>query len=399
MSNFKFILFIVASIFAVQRLSAQNTQASNATEDSVHLINRPISVTFIPPMGTNGLEAGRVKNNISLNIFAGYHGGLEGIEMAGFSNVLRYDMKGIQLAGFSNTVLGESYGSQFAGFANYTRKYTAGVQASGFANVVTDSADAFQGASFANVVTGDLKGVQAAGFSNFVGGSTKGAQFASFANLSADSVVGAQIAGFANVTPKDLKGFQASGFVNVARKVNGIQLGLININDTVESGAAIGFVNISKRGVWDLELEYSDAFHTSAQLKTGSERLYSIFSLGIAGRNKTAMWGYGYGLGTMFPVHNKLKINVDLMSYQIQEGTFSTRDFNQLNRLKLQVAHPIAQNAKVYGGPTFNMLISTMEDEYGELTGGNFAPYHIFNESYNRTNVKMWPGFTAGIRF
>lgn len=369
------------------------------TPDSLELIHRPAQISFFPPMSTNGLESHKVVNNLSVNIIAGYNGGLEGIEVGGFANVLRHDMKGAQLAGFGNTVLGNSYGTQMAGFYNYNRKYTMGAQFAGFANVVTDTVDALQAAGFVNVNTKDSRGVQIAGFSNVVVGATKGAQVAGYINMSTDSVVGTQLAGFANVTPKDLDGAQVAGFLNVAKKVNGLQLGFININDTVESGVAIGFLNISRKGIWDFELETSESFYASTNLKTGSERLYSIFSLGMATRDGDLMWGYGYGLGTMFPIHNNIKMNVDLTSHQVQEGTWRTLAFNQLNRLKVNVSAPVAQNMKVYGGPTFNVLLSNMEDENGDVTGGNFAPYSIYNETSRNTNIKMYPGFTAGIRF
>ncbi len=49
-------------------------------------IVRPFQISFVTPMGTNGLESGKVTNRISVNLLAGYAGGLEGIEVGGFFN-------------------------------------------------------------------------------------------------------------------------------------------------------------------------------------------------------------------------------------------------------------------------------------------------------------------------
>ncbi len=58
----------------------------------------PFQITFITPMGTNGTLSPKVTSNLSLNVVAGYNGGVEGVEVGGFANVLEYDMKGGQFA-------------------------------------------------------------------------------------------------------------------------------------------------------------------------------------------------------------------------------------------------------------------------------------------------------------
>lgn len=367
--------------------------------NQVELKQRPAQLSFLPPLSTNGLESHQVVNNLSINLIAGYQGGLEGLEMGGFANILRHDMKGLQLAGFGNNVFGQTLGTQISGFYNYSHGTCVGAQLAGFANVVTDSAWAFQAAGFSNVVTGDFKGAQLSGFTNTTVGKMKGTQLAGFANIAVDSMVGTQVAGFANIAAGDVKGMQASGFINVARKVNGLQLGIININDTVDQGVAIGLLNISRRGVWDLELESSLSFHGLVQLKTGSERLYSIFSAGASQRANSLMWAYGYGLGTQFPISQKLDMNIDLTSHRIVEPNAPAWSINQLNRLKVNVAYPLNTYMKVYAGPSFNVLHSTITNNEGELTGGEFAPYTLYEQNLRFTNIKMYPGFNLGIRF
>lgn len=397
-------------------LSSTFAKEGIVTEDSTKLIHRPGQITFFPPMGTNGLEAGRVVNNISINMFAGYQGGLDGVEFAGFANVLRYDMRGAQFAGFGNNVMGTTHGAQFSGFYNVNRKYTFGAQFSGFANVVADSVDAFQAAGFVNLNTGRTNGTQVAGFTNMVVGNVQGGQVAGFLNATTGDLKGiqasgftnivtgdtegAQIAGFANVASGDVKGFQASGFINVAKKLSGVQLGFINFADTIEDGIAIGFLSFSRNGYLALELESNETFFAMAHIKTGTERFYNIFSAGIRPKDDKMNWAYGYGVGTLFPLSSKLDMNLDLQSFQIVDEGWNDLTLNLHNRLKANVNYNVSDKVTLFAGPSFNVLVSDREDENGNLVGSDLAPsWTMTNENTRNTNVQTYIGFNAGIKF
>ena len=143
---------------------------ANAQEnESQESTTRPFQLSFISPLGTNGLECWNITNNFSINLFAGYNGGLDGAEFSGFGGVLQNDMQGFMGSGFGNIVLGKGTGVQVAGFFNYNQKYFDGLQASGFASIITDSAKAVQISGFGNVVTEQIDGAQLAGFANYSG--------------------------------------------------------------------------------------------------------------------------------------------------------------------------------------------------------------------------------------
>lgn len=276
------------------------------------LVYKPAQISIITPLGTNGSSSHMVVNKISLNIFAGYHAGVAGVELGGFCNFLKYDVHGVQLAGFTNIIGRDVYGVQGAGFVNLSKGYVQGAQGSGFVNIVADSAKAIQGTGFvnycggdfsgiqgsgfanvalgnvegiqgtgfANVAFEDLKGVQGSGFMNVALGTVDGVQGTGFANLSLHSlkgvqasgflnvamdsieavqatgfinvalgkVKGAQLSGFANVASDTVDGFQASGFLNTAKVLKGYQLGIFNYCDTVEKGVPIGLISYVRRG-------------------------------------------------------------------------------------------------------------------------------------------------------
>ncbi|MDD4645633.1 MAG: hypothetical protein PHY99_06555, partial [Bacteroidales bacterium] len=118
----------------------------------------PLHISIITPLGTNGMQSWNTTNIISVNLFAGYSGGLKGIEFGGFANALKGDMNGIQVAGFCNNTLGRANGLEIAGFWNFNKGKINGLQLSGFANAALDTVNGFQGAGFVNYANGSTNG-------------------------------------------------------------------------------------------------------------------------------------------------------------------------------------------------------------------------------------------------
>jgi hypothetical protein len=393
-------------------------------------IVRPVHISFITPISTNGMQSGEVTNIFSLNMIAGYSGGLQGFEVAGFSNVIKGETKGVQLAGFSNTnmgnvdgiqaagfsnvALGEVNGFQGAGFANVARKDIRAVQIAGFSNtsgtmhlggqfagfsnVCIGSANGIQVAGFMNVVKDSIYAMQAAGFANVAGGMPVGGQVAGFANVNRGDANGIQVAGFSNVNTGDIKGAQVSGFLNVAKKVDGLQIAPFNFADSVDNGISIGVFSFIKHGYRTLEIGANETFYANLSFKTGTERFYNVISLGAAAKNNEINWGWGYGLGTMMPVSKKMKLNIEAVSYHVNEDVWFTSRLNSLNKLNVAVEYKISDFLTVYGGPTLNVHVSHVYYVEGEETTSSLVGWNVFDRTRNNTNVKMYPGFTIGIR-
>lgn len=399
-------------------------------QDSVTTEVRPAQVTFISPLGTNGLDAAKYTNQFSLNIIGGYNGGLDGVELGGFANVLAGDMHGAQFAGFSNTVWEETHGAQFAGFTNVSRGYLFGAQFAGFANTVVDSAFAtqvagfsnvakgsnngvqlagfsnvtagdmagFQGSGFSNVVRGELRGAQASGFVNTVVGDLKGPQIAGFVNTTSGEVQGNQVAGFVNVAGGDVQGVQVAGFVNRARNVSGWQVGFINVADSVSKGTPIGFLSIVKNGYRRFELSASETFFAGGKFKIGTSKFYNIFAAGVKPTQRELYWAYGYGIGTSFSLGGKWRMNFDQTAYHINNGPGFTDDLSFLSKTHMGFSYAPAGRFELFGGPTLNVLVS------GEFDGEGFPVETIVNDFvYKYENqdvlVGLYPGLNLGVRF
>jgi hypothetical protein len=399
-------------LFYVLFLKQVSILAQNTEQDE--LINRPFQLTFVTPLGTNGLEAGKITNNFSINMFAGYNGGLSGIEMGGFANTIRYNMNGVQMAGFSNVVLGKSKGCQISGFSNISMKIPKGSQIAGFSNIVNDSAVVVQISGFSNLVNGKTKGAQIAGFSNFsakdaevsqiagfsnlITGDLIGSQLAGFANITAGNAKAFQVAGFTNIATKDVNGVQISGFLNYAKKLKGFQIGVFNYCDTVEKGLPIGVLSIVKNGYHQLEISGDEMFYTNIAFRSGLEKFHSIITAGIQPDFISApLWTYGVGIGSLFPINEKTSADVDVMFQHVIKG--DDVDNNYLYKIGAGLDFKLTKKLSVYAGVTYNFLVTDVQQLKYTENYASLAPYYFTKKENSHYNLKSWAGFKIGLRF
>lgn len=376
----KFKKFIKRLFPANKREAPHKVNQEEILEDDV----KPFHIGFVYPLSNHGSKATEYINQVSIHAITGVSKGLDGVEFSGLGNVVIEDVKGFQMAGFFNIAGGNVRAVQMAGFTNISKGNVKGAQLAGFLNYGTGSAHSGSLAGFANIRNGDLRGSQFSGFINTAQGAN-----------------GVQAAGFINVA-KDVKGAQIAGFINIARKVNGVQIGIINFADSVD-GVPIGLFNFVKNGYRKLEFFATETFHTNMAFKFGVPRFYSIIAVG-AGFQNDFVWGYGYGLGSQFGLTNNWKMSLDITSYHIIEdynkSSFSEwrwEDLSFNNTLRLGFDKVLNKNFTLTFGPTFNVFISD-RDKSDLGNKSTFAPYHVFNRDYSRSNIKMWPGIFVGIR-
>ena len=372
---------------------------ATAQEEILETKIQPFQITFVSPLGTNGLNASNITNKVSINIFAGYNGGVDNFEISGFGDMLKNNMIGAQIAGFGNLVKGTGTGFQASGFFNYTHKNFSGLQVSGFSNIVNSNATAWQITGFGNVVTDQLTGGQIAGFSNYSKGNTVG-QASGFMNINSGNLKGFQIAGFCNINTEHIKGTQLSGFFNYTKKLNGVQIAPFNYVDSLENGTPIGIFSIVKNGYKTFEISSNETLYGVVSYKTGTKKFYNIISIGASYKNDMVLWGWGYGIGTIKQLKNDWDLAIELLSYQINQDEWFTETLNQNNKLKLTTSKKVSENLNVFGGISWNVNVSETTDNNGNVFKSSISPWNIFDETYgNNTNIKMYPGFTVGIRF
>ena len=337
-------------------------------------------VTFIPPIGSNGKLSSLTSNRLSLNLLAGYNGGLNGVEFGGLVNIIRKEVHGVQFAGLSNLVGGNYNGVQFAGISNQNLSETKGVQFAGISNYNNLASKVTQFAGICNINRGDLEGFQAAGV----------------LNLAAYKTNAVQIGGVINVA-NEINGGQIAGVINIARKVKGFQIGLINIADSAE-GMTLGLINIIKNGIHQLEINQNENNMVGLAFRSGTKKLHSIIALNsewpIGSRN--SILAYGFGLGSNFKITKPLNLNIGLISQQLSKN-FDSENLKLYSRLFINTELTLFKGFSVFAGATVNHLIADINDvDYqSKLKDFGNTPFLRIDGSYPQ---HAWLGYQFGIR-
>jgi hypothetical protein len=318
---------------------------------------RKFRVTLVPVLSTNGVRAHLYNAKYSLNLIAGYHGGLEGYEI-GPVNINRLFSRGFQL-GAANLTGGDMSGLHIGGLFNYAGTEIAGLQMAGLANIGRESVEGLQMAGIANISGSNSSGLQLAGFMNAGRGSVSGMQFAGFANVAGDDLEGMQISGILNAARgsieglmitggsnigadqaeglfiagglnigssieglmisgignisggeseglllsggvnigTEMEGLMISGVGNFSKSATGVQVGLINIAGEFE-GLPVGLISLYGNGRKNIDVWASDGGFTNIGLKLGTRHIYNMISVGfnplITDRD---VWTLGWTIG------------------------------------------------------------------------------------------------------
>lgn len=378
------------------------------------------------PVGTNGKNI-NVVNYTSFNLIYGRAAALEGFELSGIAGSLTDYGVGVQIAGFGNGVGNYFKGLQIAGFGNAIGTSLEGTQISGFGSVAGSSVRGMQIAGFGSVAGAELEGLQISGFGSIAGSSAKGTQISGFGNIAGGNMEGFQMAGFGNISGGDMKGFQLAGFgnicggsgdgaqiagfMNVNSYFSGFQLAPLNLNDSAR-GFQIGVVNIAKSyngipfgviswvkdGYRKIEISGNESFYLNAAFKTGVHEFYNILSVSYRPGTGYSRYGLGWGLGSEIDLGKNAFMNIEAIATQVGENEIWTNKLNLLNQLKLNFGATIAPRLAIFGGPTFNVMVSEYQNPDGSIGSGIVPSWNFHNKTSGKTNVAIWAGFNAGLR-
>jgi hypothetical protein len=407
MKKMKMITFLVITCCFGMPLFVQ-------AQDSTGMKTRAFQFGFITPVSTNGLNSWNVANKFSINLLAGYAGGVDGVEFSGLGSVLQKDMTGAQFSGLGGVVLGKTRGVQFSGLFNIGLDDVKAAQFAGLVNVSAGDVKGFQAAGLVNSNAGKFKGFQASGLVNANTDTTLGVQVAGLVNYASGirltqvsglaNVVtgencGLQLAGLLNVSAGRLSGAQIAGLFNYAGHLKGVQIGVFNYVDSLEKGIPIGFLSFVRNGYTAFEVGATESLYGVVSFKTGVRQFYNILSVGGGYRDGLTLFAWGYGLGTFISFSPKTGLSIDGICYQVNEDGWFTNRLNLLNKINLNISWNIAKHLAVFGGLSWNVTVSDITDEYGDPVKPHIAPWSVFDETYDgHINIKMYPGISAGIR-
>lgn len=369
---------------------------------------RIAQVSLMPFVGTNLGRSKTVTNNVSLNVLWGSNGGVDGMEVGGFVNTIKKDVRGVQVAGLGNTVGGKVVGTQVSGLFNVGKGRIQGVQISGLFNTA-GAGNALQAAGLFNVANGDFSGIQLSGLFNVSEGQASGLQLSGLFNTSGGKVK-TQLSGIFNVAG-DVDYGQVSSLINVGKKVDGFQIALINVADTI-SGVPLGLLNIIRKGYNRFEMGASEYMYANIGGKFGAHAFYNIVNMGVSWEDRKRIlnsaefetitqlsWSIGYGIGTAIPMGSYWLVNMELITSHVNEREMWTNELNQLNQFRLLFSVRTGRSAAFYAGPTANLLVSKLYDSDTGEYGSQLMPYTSYEKVNNNTSLKGWIGFNAGVRF
>ncbi|MFO7649966.1 MAG: hypothetical protein R6X13_01300 [bacterium] len=376
-------LLLVLSFAAAQK---SGVKVSGKWETQPALIYRPVSVSLIPPVSTNWLSAGRVRSNFSLNILGGRLGALEGVELGGLFNSVRYGVTGFQSAFGANACGGSLRGVQAAFGASVAGGSVHGAQVAFGATIAGGDLTGLQAAFGACVAGGDVTGAQVASGVNVCGGSLRGVQLGP-ANICEGEAI-AQL-GFVNAAGRNR--FAQLGFVNIADRSDGVQLGFVNIAG--QSDWSFGFVSIADEGRFDVCVEASDAPLAAIALKAGTRRVYNVFTVGYTPADSARLFA-GIGIGVHFPF-DRLFVDVDVTTQSVFFGPdwfAETSGFGLLTRIRPTVGYRLTRWLAVTAGP--NLAWWTSDD----VDGSSVTLYDLPLAESVAPYRRLWPGFTVGLQ-
>ena len=405
-----------------------------AKGDDLHL---PLTISLIPWISTVGFQDPNrnITTNLSINIIAGYHTKLDGIELGGVLNLKGVEARGAQFAGVANIVGGDVDGFQVSGGLNAAGRNVEGSQASGGLNAIGGDLNGFQVAAGINVTGGSVRGFQASGGGNFAARNLQGLQITPGLNLVGRNVLnqGLQVAAGVNIAG-NLKGTQISaaanialgsdqeanipyagtqismvniahgdidtqiGLLNIAGHVRTSQVGLLNVSGRM-SGIPIGLISFVKDNPLHLQLWASDTEAANLGIRLGSRHVYSLLMVGSYPHGDLGRWSSGFGIGGHIPLGKRLFLNVDLITREVvytdksQEDTWWYDEHTVLNKLRLAVGWERHKWFSVFGGVSLNFLVSDRRD----TSDFGYGFDHVYRE--DDTTIRVWPGFFAGVQF
>lgn len=337
---------------------------------------RPFQLSFTPGLSTHGRMGAQVINNFSLNILGSYSGGVNGMELGGLFNIDKKNVQYLQLAGLFNTVGGRVKGLQIAGLHNTVLNKMEGLQVAGINNIVKSK----------------FTGIQISGIYNHVNDSVTGLQLAGISNFARKRTTGMQIAGISNISIREMKGVQIGGVFNYARKLKGVQIGLINIADTSD-GYSIGLINIVMKGYHKLSFSSNEVFSVNASFKTGNSRLYSILLAGAKLETRDTIFTFGYGIGKEVSLGKRFSFNPEMTSQYLYLGSWDY--LNLLNKAQLNLTAKFGKYFSIFAGPSFSVYYAGQP--YG-VDGNHFSVppnrYHSFGLG---GKVSGWFGWNVGV--
>ena len=357
------------------------------------------SVGLFPVASTKGVKwgekitPGKELNRFAFHVLADYGAGIDGFAFSGLTSVYKYNVKGVEIAGLGNYTGGNTKGIQIAGLFNSNTLYTSGAQVAGITNVNMLDLYGAQVAGLVNVNRDQLYGVQVAGIGNYTLNRVNGMQISSIMNKTRD-LQGVQVTAIYN-RARYAKGLQV-GLINSSNRTDGIQLGLINIADSLPYGLPVGLINVVRNGYSNIEVAYDDQRFGDLSVRSGVKHFYTGFKVGFGIDYANPTYRLGLTAGTEWKLIGPLNFNLDLDAYHVTENPW-TSELSFLSRVKSGFSIG-PKGLDFFGTINYSIYTTTYLNEEGTAPAIPLMGETTFNEISNGTaRLEGW-GYSFGLR-
>jgi hypothetical protein len=205
-----------------------------------------------------------------------------------------------------------------------------------------------------------------------------------------------QVAALGNVTG-DLDGMQVAAVVNtadavdgqiavvnVARRVRGVQLGVVNVAS--ESELSIGVVNLIGNGYRTVEAWMSDTALANVGVKLGSRRAYTLFA--AAATDERVSFGAGLGLHTPLGDHY---VDLDLSAHRPFDHQLRETEDSMLAVVRGAIGWRLDDHVALFVGAQLTAAFA-----FGDKDGSEFSPLVLRPIERDDYRVRLAPGLFAG---
>lgn len=249
---------------------------------------------------------------------------VHGIQISSITNVCGSGIYGLSATGLVAIAGTDTRGAVFSGLATITGEEARGVAASGMLNICGQSSVGFRLAGMADIVADDFHGVSLGGLLNIVAQDMTGVQIAGIGNVTVRKMRGMQLAALGNVTGGEMCGVQI-GMANMAGSGKGIQIGLFNYYHKKLDGIQLGLVNMNPHTRVQMLIFSGNKSKLNVGARFKNNSLYTIIGGGthyLEGGSRFSMAMF-YRAGMEFLTWNKFGLSGDLGFQHVE--TFKNR--------------------------------------------------------------------------
>ena len=176
--------------------------------------------------------------------------------------------------------------------------------------------------------------------------------------------------------------------MNVAKRVKGIQIGLINIADN--SDYAIGILTFIKNGEKSIAISTDETMFMQVNFRSGGRILYTVLGAGYKPGTERMRYQLNLGIGAHLIDHPRFYLNTEFTTSIMTD--FKENHY-QMNSLKALSGIKLNKHIKLFAGPSLN--ISSAEAGTDMPSTGWVIRKYSRNTNINILSV----GLSAGLQY